>query len=260
MGLIAFGSVKGSPGVTTAALALASVWPSSQRVIVAELDSAGGDIATRFGRAFEPGVISLAAAVRRSTDSGAVVDHCQQVLGGVDVLVSPASPRQLGAAVRLLDDRGAWAEMRNGETQVLADCGRLQEDASVAQVIQACEVLVVLARPILSELHHVSSRLAALQALAGRVAVVLAGDGAYSASEVADTLNVEVLGSIPRDAASAGILTGAPGSRRALARLPLLRSATGLVEKLQVSRRTETTLTIEGSEAAFDAVLAECAT
>jgi len=52
MSLIAFASVKGSPGVTTTVLALASVWPTSQHLIVAELDPAGGDLATRFGQSF----------------------------------------------------------------------------------------------------------------------------------------------------------------------------------------------------------------
>lgn len=260
MGLIAFASVKSSPGVTTAALALASVWPPSQRVIVAEFDPAGGDIATRFGRVFEPGVISLAAAARRSTGSASVSDHCQQVLGGLDVLLAPASSAQLAAAVRLLDERREWAEMSAGEPQILADCGRLVDEPYIAHLLQVSTLLVVLVRPILSEIHHVSSRLPALHALAGRVALVLCGPGPYSAIEVADTLNIEVLGSVSRDAESAAILAGAPGSRRALARLPLLRSAAELVEKLHVDERTAAEPATVRSNAAPDAVFAECAT
>lgn len=238
MGLIAFASVKGSPGVTTTVLALASVWPTSQHVIMAELDPAGGDLATRFGRSFEPGVISLAAAARRASGSASVVEHCQQVLGGVDVLVSPASTDQTNAAIRLLDDRGIWAELRSGEQEILADCGRLGLGPTVALVVQASTLLVLLARPLLSELHHLHSRLPALQTLAGRVALVLVGNGPYSVSEVADTLSIEVLGSLPSDADSAGMLAGAPGSRRALARLPLLRSASALVDQLQTATVT----------------------
>jgi hypothetical protein len=238
MSLLAFASVKGSPGVTTTVLALASVWPTSQHVIVAEVDPAGGDLATRFGRSFEPGVISLAAAARRASGSSSVVEHCQQLLGGVDVLVSPASADQANAAIRLLDDRGIWAELRGGEQHILADCGRLGAGSTVAPVVQASTLLVLLTRPLLSELHHLHSRLPALQSCARRVALVLVGNGPYSASEVADTLSIEVLGSLPSDADSAGMLAGAPGSRRALARLPLLRSASALVDQLQTATVT----------------------
>jgi MinD-like ATPase involved in chromosome partitioning or flagellar assembly len=260
MSLIALGSMKSSPGVTTAALALASVWPSSQRVIVAEFDPAGGDIATRFGRAFEPGVISLAAAVRRSSGSAAAIDHCQQVLGGVDVLMAPANPAQLTAAVRLLDERREWTELRGGEPQILADCGRLFDEPTVAHLLQASSLVVVLARPILSELHHVSARLSTLQALAGRVTLVLSGHGPYSADEVADTLHVDVLGSLPSDPESAAILAGAPGSRRTLARLPLLRAASELVEKLQMTVPLEAKPTTSWNDMELDAVLAGGAT
>jgi hypothetical protein len=67
------------------------------------------------------------------------------------------------------------------------------------------------------------------------MALVLVGNGPYSVSEVADTLSIEVLGSLPSDPDSAGILGGAPCSRRALARLPLLRAASALVEQLQTT-------------------------
>jgi hypothetical protein len=42
MALIALAADKGSPGVTTAAVALAAVWP--RRVRLAETDPAGGDL------------------------------------------------------------------------------------------------------------------------------------------------------------------------------------------------------------------------
>lgn len=189
-----------------------------------------------------------------------MLDHCQQVLGGLDVLVAPASPTQFTAAVRLLDERREWAELKNGEPPILADCGRLVDEPTTAHLLHASALVVVLARPILSELHHVASRLSALRAVGGRVAVVLAGHGPYSASEVADTLNVEVLGSLPNDPESAAILAGAPGSRRALARLPLLRSAADLLERVQVDAQTEARPAPAGSAAALDPALAECAT
>ena len=65
MSLVALVSAKGSPGVTTTALALAGTWPENRRVLLAELDPAGGDLAPRFGLHADPGVVQLGSAFRR---------------------------------------------------------------------------------------------------------------------------------------------------------------------------------------------------
>ena len=44
MPLIALASVKSSPGVTTTALALASVWRTAPRRLLVEADPSGGDL------------------------------------------------------------------------------------------------------------------------------------------------------------------------------------------------------------------------
>jgi Flp pilus assembly CpaE family ATPase len=62
--VVALGAVR-SCGVTTLALALAATWPSSRRVLLAELDLAGGTLAAASGWPPEPGLVSLAAAARR---------------------------------------------------------------------------------------------------------------------------------------------------------------------------------------------------
>ena len=45
MGLVVLAADKGAPGVTTAAVALAAVWP--RPVLLAECDQAGGDLVYR---------------------------------------------------------------------------------------------------------------------------------------------------------------------------------------------------------------------
>src|SRR5690242_12871160 len=63
--LIALTSAKGSPGVTTAALALALCWP--RPVVLAELDPAGGDVLAGYGggRAAGSGLQELIVTSRR---------------------------------------------------------------------------------------------------------------------------------------------------------------------------------------------------
>ncbi|MDF0752962.1 hypothetical protein NLU14_22305, partial [Marinobacter sp. 71-i] len=66
--LISIASVKGSPGVTSTALALAAVWP--RPVVLLEADPSGGDLAYRCKAAHggpvaaNKGLLQLAAAVR----------------------------------------------------------------------------------------------------------------------------------------------------------------------------------------------------
>ncbi|TMB90735.1 MAG: chromosome partitioning protein [Chloroflexi bacterium] len=238
MGLIALASIKGSPGVTTTAVALASVWPGTERVLVAEVDPCGGDLAARFSRPLEPGLISLAAASRRSTGAALLLEHCQQILGELDVLLGPARSDRAEAALRVLGERGLWRELGNSEEQVLADCGRLDAQSAAVAVVEASALLLLVARPVLSELQHVHARLPSLRRVGQRVALLLVGNGPYQSREVSETLDVEVAGMLPDDKHAAGVLHGEPGSSRALARLPLLRSASALVDDFMKPRES----------------------
>lgn len=232
MAMLALASIKGSPGVTTTALALAAASADGPEAIVAELDPGGGDIAARFSRPFEPGLLSLAAAARRPGEPVRLADHSQQILGGISVLVGPVAGERAHAAMRLLSERGVWHELQSGETLVLADCGRLDGSSTALAIVEASTALVVVCRRILSELQHVHARLPWLRRVAEHVRIVLIGDGAYTEAEVAESLEVDVLGTLPADTNAARILRGEPGSQRALTRLPLLRSATMLVRDL----------------------------
>lgn len=74
MTVFAFGSVKASPGVTTAVLALAAAWPAD-RCMVVELDLDGGDVAAWYDVAAQPGLRSYAAAGRCDLRPYTVLAH-----------------------------------------------------------------------------------------------------------------------------------------------------------------------------------------
>jgi MinD-like ATPase involved in chromosome partitioning or flagellar assembly len=232
MAMLALASIKGSPGVTTTALALAAASPEGSEAIVAELDPSGGDVAARFSRPFEPGLISLAAAARRPGEEARLAEHCQEILGNIVVLVGPAAGERAEAAMRLLSERSAWHELQGNDTLVLADCGRLDGRSIALAIVEASSALIVVCRPILSELQHVHARLPWLRRIAGHVRLILIGDGPYSETEVSASLEIDVLGTLPADTNAARMLRGEPGSRRALSRLPLLRSATALTREI----------------------------
>jgi len=232
MGLIALASIKGSPGVTTSALALGATALDDSDVIVAELDPSGGDLAARFGRPFEPGLISLAAASRRPTEDARLTDHCQQILGSLRVIVGQPSGDRSETVLRMLSERGLWRQLADAETLFLADCGRFDSHSAALPIVEASTALVVVCRPMLNELQHVHFRLPALRRIAKRVAIALIGDGPYGAAEVGESLDVDVLGTVAVDRDAARLLNGEPGGRRALARLPLLRSANAVMRAL----------------------------
>src|SRR3954466_96920 len=97
--LIALASVKGSPGVTSTALAIAAVWP--RPVVLLEADPTGGDLGYRC-RAAHGGPLSAnrgvgrpPAAVRGGTPSpDAVFNESQLLACGVNLIQGVTSSAQ----------------------------------------------------------------------------------------------------------------------------------------------------------------------
>jgi len=228
--LIAWVGVKGAGGASTSALAVASVWPSDRRVLFAELDPAGGDVAARFGLSPDPGVVQLGAAFRHALCAEEVWAHSQTLPGGVPVLVGPASAQQGYALGHLWEHLGP---VLGGlpATDVIADCGRPEPGSPVFDVVRHAAVVVVCARPTLEGVAHLRARLAAPMSDAP-VGIVLIGERPYSSGDVEAAVGVKVVGVLPRDDRAAAMLNGCTGSAPALNRSPLIRSARSIAAVL----------------------------
>jgi MinD-like ATPase involved in chromosome partitioning or flagellar assembly len=234
-------SVKGAPGVTTAACALGAVWPQERPApIVVECDPAGGDLAARFGLEVTRGVVSLTVALEREHDVAApsdrnpLLEHAQQLRGGLQVVVAPTSPEEMRVPLdRLAEDLSILA---HAACDVIADCGRLEnwgarERTPIARLIQRAGVVVMVARPTLEEVQHLHAWLPSLNALRVQVLVLLSQRGPYSPEEIAAALDIPVIGTLPFDPAGAALLAG--GGRGTPGRgLPLLRAARGVADAL----------------------------
>jgi len=229
MSLVVLTSLKNSPGVTTTALALGAVWPPERRVLVAELDPAGGDLVNRFRLPGEPGLLTLAAAARRHDPSQRVWQCCQRLPGGLAVLTGPENAEQ---ARNAMATPGLPEAFSGGDADVLADCGRFDPGPPALEVARHADVVMVVVRPVYAELKRLVGTLPRLRQVGSRLAVVLVGKGNYSPAEVTGALGVEVLGALPFDPQGAAILGGAPTTKGALRRSPLLRYAHGLVPVL----------------------------
>src|SRR3954452_23618500 len=95
--LIALCSAKGAPGVTTSGLALTLTWP--RRVVLAELDPAGGDVLAGYGRGevSAGGLAELELAARRGGPARHLDAHLLQLDADRRVRLLPGLSDPIGA-------------------------------------------------------------------------------------------------------------------------------------------------------------------
>ena len=156
MSLFALASLKGAPGVTTLACLVAATWPLDRRVVVAECDPFGGDLAARFELSTAKGCLSLATAARRDPEAVVADPHMQRLPGGLEVLVGGSSSEMALAqsVTRANINQAVIAAAR--DVDVVADLGRLAapyEDCR--QLLQAAEAIGVLIGPDQASVAHV---------------------------------------------------------------------------------------------------------
>jgi hypothetical protein len=117
------------------------------------------------------------------------------------------------------------------DADVLVDCGRLDPGSAVHDVVTEADLLVVLARPVVAEVHHLAARLSGLRPKA--LSLLMIGDRPYSVAEVADAVGANPLGVLPVDDRAAAALTvGRSDGARVLRRSRLLRDARAVAEGL----------------------------
>jgi hypothetical protein len=260
MALIVVAGDKGSPGVTTTALALAAAWP--RRALVAECDPHGGDLVYRLtsphGGPLDPntGLLSVAIAARRGFEPAALATHLQQLPGGLEVLLGLGSAEQAAALAgqwynlgRVFDQ---YANLEVG-ADVIADCGRVGPDSPTLELMPQAAIVLLIARAGAEQVAHVRDRVNGLsQKLHSNqgstvslsrppIGVVLIAEPRHAkraAGQVGDLLSAttggaEVLGVIAADPDGAAALNGQARGR--VDKSLLIRSARELA--LVVTKR-----------------------
>lgn len=221
MAVIALTSAKGSPGVTTAALALTLTWQG--RCVLTECDPAGGSIQAGYLAGALPadrGIRELAVAELRSEDLrrhwwGQLVDlqppHRQRLL-----LPGITDPAQ-SATLRPVWERfaGFFSELETTDGyDVIVDCGRLAAPNLPWPVMLAADVVLLTLRP---DLPGMSAAVPAVRALrtqlteqgvgAGSLGLLVNGDGDQSDRTVARELAAPVVAKLPHDPRTATVLS-----------------------------------------------------
>lgn len=251
--LIAVVSFKGSPGVTTFCVALASRWPAPARTVLVEADPSGGDVATRFCLPSSPGLLSLAAAARSSADPALLWQHTQRLPGGLPAVTAPPDADLTHSALRTLtaDSLATAGTIRSAAHEpgavVIADCGRIDASSAAMGIVREADALVLLTRAHADNLAHLARRLPAAGRWTPRPVLLLVGDG-YSTADVGRELGVMPLGRIPHDPRGAEVLCGLPSRswwrRSQPSQSPLGRFAFKVATELQLRIAPRPTLSL----------------
>ncbi len=232
MSLYALVSPGGAAGATTTALALALTWP--RPVILAECDPAGGDILAGLFAGHLPaprGLLGLAFEAGRG--AAAILAEPGGHLAPLDgsgsrmFLAGLSDPRQAPGLAP------AWPAiartLASQDCDVIADCGRLDAgDGQPTSVLAEAEVAAMVIRPALRQVAAARPRIDMLLQLRGspdRLGLLLVGDKAHRPGEIARTLGVPVLASLPWDARTAAVLSDGVGRRASLSDRSLMRAA-----------------------------------
>lgn len=196
MSVIGLFSVKGAPGVTTLAAAMAS---HASGAVLIEADAAGGDMALQLGIGQSPGLAQFAARARRAPEPGR---------GLLDGLISPVEPGSFelvpepvelqaasAALTALAAAPGALTEAGR-DRALIVDLGRLAPHSPAFGLTQACDLLALVVRGDVASLGHARES-TWLAEIPGRTGFVLVDTGPYRAKEASEVLTLPCLGAVP---------------------------------------------------------------
>jgi len=254
MAIIAMVSAKGSPGVSTAALACTLSW--SHPTLLAECDPAGGDILAGYLSGLEipaRGLLQLAVADLR----GRAREEFPHQLVDLDagdpgrrlVLPGVSDPVQAGTLRPTWERLAAFfseLEHQGRGIDVIADCGRLTTSAPPWPLVHRADLVLLVLRP-----SSVRTILPALPAVAqlrreltengrgpGALALLTIGDPTYGDRELEQRLGLSILAKLPDDPRSAQVLSDGGRLRRNPDLLRAAASMEPLARRAITERRT----------------------
>ena len=231
MGMISLMSCAGAPGVTTVSLATtaALTGTSVPEPVMIEMAVSGGVIASQYDLPSEPGLTSLAIALGGEPPD--ILDHAQELPGGVPVVVAPPSNSKI---VKLVDARAEPLAQYLADAPVTAvvDCGRISSATALKPVLAHSALVGLVIRPSRENFQLSATTLAELDEAMGRpapVGWVIVGPCPWSHDDIVEEYGLPVLSAIADDHLGAEAVAGLRGLRR---RSPLARSTRSFAEDI----------------------------
>jgi hypothetical protein len=239
MAIVALVSPKGSPGVTTTALACALTW--HRRLVLAECDPAGGSIMAGYLGGAVPGPRGIGElAVAELRDGRLDRDFWSQLID-LDAprrerlllpgIVDPAQSGSVSPLWQRFADFFLALEKGEPAYDVIVDCGRLHAPNPAWPILRAAALVLVVTGARLPDLSSARATIAALQrdfrehrVAAGSLRLLLVGDG-HAQGEISKALELPVIARLQHDPRTAEVLTlgGTVKANR-----PLMRAANAL--------------------------------
>jgi hypothetical protein len=239
MAIVALLSAKGSPGVTTAALACTLTW--RRRLVLAECDPAGGSILAGYLGGTLDGARGLGELAVAELRDGTLEQSFWNQLVDLDapkrerlLLPGVVDAAQAGSVTplwqRIADFLGDLERGQPGY-DVIVDCGRLHVANPPWPLLRAAAVVVLVTGARLPDLsaarcaaRAVERHLAEHRIAPGSLRLLPVGAG-HGRGEISRALRLPVLGELPTDARTADVLAHGGTVR---ASRPLMKAAGAL--------------------------------
>lgn len=229
--LIGLTSVGGSPGASTTAAALSTLWPNP--VAVVDADPTGGDLLAGAGGVVEAdrefGLLELLRVGRGGVIGRVIHSQVLTLPSGMPLVPGLAHAGQASAV--------GWSELAQGLREaelrdIIVDLGRWSLQTPAAPLLWACDVLLVVVRTTLRGLRRAERTLPLIaedldRHNPGAVALgllVVDDHGPYATADIARRLRVPVLGEVAFDPRAASVFSDGAEPARTHSRSPLLRS------------------------------------
>ena len=239
MSIVAVGSVKASPGVTTLSVGLGLSWEptTGRRAVLIEADGDGGVLAARFGLASTPSLVEFSAAARHELTIDRLQANCQLLAGQLPTLVAPGCGETTSLVLASLASRLAEGLGRLGDIDAVVDVGRLRLHSPAVDLVKQCDLLVLVARPQFDQLVPLVHQARRVISQEIPTALVCVGDRPYPPTEMAKASQLNLLGVTAHESRVAQALErGLPANQRHR-RLLLWRTLAELVHRIQFRLR-----------------------
>jgi hypothetical protein len=245
--IIALVAGKGSPGVTSSALALTFTWPlraadlgkAPARVLMVEMDGAGSSAGPGYLRGEIDQNIGMTSVLAGGPNGmGSRIQKNVLVLDGTPrryLLLGLSGPRQMAAAKPswpvLAAELHAMSEA-HPPADILLDMGRFGAAAEPTTLLQETDLILVVCRSSLASIGGAVQAIRYIESwqevagLSTPIACLLVGDRQpYPRSQIAASLGVPVVGALGWDPQAAAVFAEGAAPGRGFRRGPLMRSA-----------------------------------
>lgn len=224
MAVIALTCAKGSPGVSTTALAMAVLWPRPVLLVEADVTGSSSILAgyLRGLSRHDRGLVDLAMAHRRGTLADSL-HHASLELPGTSARFVPGltSPAQASSMHQVWDALGFVLHgLESTGTDVIVDAGRLGAAGGPTSLVREADLALLLTRTHLPAVAATRARAAVMREdftgseptahdlAISNLRLLLVGEGQpYKASEVQAAVNVPVTASIAWDPVQAEVFS-----------------------------------------------------